>query len=57
MRWHQIDQALVALAFPAWISHAPSIVRNDDDVNGEPLNGLAKEMTTDMKRKKALKGL
>jgi len=35
MRWHQIDQALVALAFSAWISHAPSIVRNDDDVKAK----------------------
>ncbi|WP_204374260.1 hypothetical protein, partial [Pseudomonas aeruginosa] len=33
MRWHQVDQALVALAFSAWVFHEPSIVRNDDDVN------------------------
>lgn len=30
---HQIDQALVALAFTAWISHAYIIVRTDGDVN------------------------
>jgi len=39
MRWHQVDQALVALAFSAWISHAASIVRCDDDVNDKALNG------------------
>ncbi|MEX5535691.1 MULTISPECIES: hypothetical protein [Pseudomonas] len=30
---HQINQALVALAFSARISHAIIIVRNDDGVN------------------------
>lgn len=33
MRRHQIDQALVALAFSAWISHAQIIDKSDDDVN------------------------
>lgn len=41
MRWHQVDQALVALAFSAWISHESSIVKNGDDVNGNALNGPA----------------
>jgi hypothetical protein len=29
---HQIDQVLIALTLSTWISHAPSIVKNGDDV-------------------------
>ncbi|PAV65878.1 hypothetical protein WR25_15555 [Diploscapter pachys] len=38
MRRHQVDQALIALAFPAWISHSPIIVKSDDDVNEASLS-------------------
>jgi hypothetical protein len=41
MRWHQVYQALIALAFSAWISHLQSIVSYDDGVNELPLNGYA----------------
>lgn len=46
MRGHQIYQALVALAFSAWVSHVTSIVSNDDDVNSDVVRRLRRHSLT-----------